>query len=301
MKLAVIGHSEWVEFACVDRLPERGEIVEATESFELPAGGAAVAAMQIMRLAGKCLFFTAVGRDRPGDRVISGLAERGLRVEAARRDVPQRRAFVHLDSGHERTITTIGPRAFPEVTDPLPWAELDDCDAVYLTAGSADTLRATRSARMVVATVRAGEALAEAGVQVDVLVASANDPGERIDPAIDPAPRWTVRTDGSRGGSVEAAGGPVSRWRAVPPCGPTVDTYGAGDSFAGGLTFGLGSGLPIEKAVGIGALCGASVLRGRGPYEAQANATELQAWEETGRLGSLTGRSERGSGQRGQR
>lgn len=276
MKLAVVGHAEWAEFACVDRLPKQGEIVHADESFELPAGGAAVAAMQIRCLAGECLLFTAVGDDRPGDRVVSGLTERGLRVEAARRSVPQRRAFVHLDSGHERTITTIGARVFPEVTDPLPWPELEDCDAVYVTAGNAETLRVARSARMVVATVRTGEALTDAGVRVDALVASANDPGERVGGEIDPAPRWIVRTEGSRGGTLENADGAITRWRSQPPAGPVVDTYGAGDSFAGGLTWGLGSGLPIEEAIGVAAICGASALRGRGPYEGQTTAAELR-------------------------
>jgi ribokinase len=281
MKVAVIGHVEWAEFAHVDHVPGQGDIVHATGTFELPAGGAAGAAMQIARLNGECLFMTAVGSDERGDLVAPGLTEKGLRVEAARRDSAQRRAFIYLDSEGERTITTIGERVFPEVSDPLPWKELEDFDAVYLTAGNAETLRAARSARMVVATVRAGAALTEAGVRVDVLVASANDKGELYNCGdIEPAPRWVIRTDGSRGGTIETEDGRVSHWGSHPPTGPKVDTYGAGDSFAGGLTYGLGRGFPIEKAIAVGALCGASAIRGRGPYEGQATAAELREWEE---------------------
>ncbi|MBK5232933.1 MAG: ribokinase [Thermoleophilia bacterium] len=282
MKIAVIGHVEMAEFAPVERVPKQGDIIQVPETFEVAAGGAAVAAVQIARLAGSCLFMTAIGSDRRADLVVPELAERGLRVEAARRSSDQRRAFVYLDAEGERTITTIGERVFPEAEDPLPWDELAGFDAVYLTAGNAGTLRAARAAKNVVATVRAGAALTESGVQVDVLVASANDVGEQyLRGDIEPAPRWVVRTDGSRGGSLETADGTVTHWASHAPIGPRVDTYGAGDSFAGGITYGLGRGLPIEEAIAVGAFCGASAVRGRGPYGAQASAEELSDGEKT--------------------
>ncbi len=282
MKIAVVGHVEWAEFAVVERVPRPGDIVEVPETFEVAAGGAAVAAVQIARLAGSCLFMTAVGSDERGKLVAPELMGRGLRVETAQRPTDQRRAFVYLDAEGERTITTIGARVFPEVEDPLPWGELGDFDAVYLTAGNAGTLKAARAAKHVVATVRAGAALIESGVQVDVLVASANDAAEQYTRGvIDPAPRWVVRTDGSRGGSLETADGTVTLWDSNPPIGPRGDTYGAGDSFAGGITYGLGRGLSIEDAIAVGAFCGASAVRGRGPYGAQASAEELAKWEES--------------------
>lgn len=286
MKTAVIGHVEWAEFVQVDHVPRQGDIVHATGAFVLPAGGAAGAAMQLARLNGECLFITAVGNDERADLAVSGLSERGLRVEAVRRDTPQRRAFVYLDSENERTITTIGERVFPAITDELPWDELEDFDAVYLTAGNAETLRAARSARNVVATVRSGAALTEAGVRVDVLVASADDEGERYSRGdIEPEPRWVVRTEGAGGGTFEGDDGESGRWDASPLTGPKGDTYGAGDSFAGGLTYGLGRGFPIEKAIGVGAFCGASALRGRGPFEGQATASEFRDWEANRRVG----------------
>lgn len=280
MKTAVVGHVEWAEFAHVERVPDPGEIVHATDYFELPAGGAAVAAVQIARLGGGCLFLTATGSDSRADLVVSGLRERGLRVEAARRETEQRRAFVYLDADGERTITTIGERVGPEVEDELPWEELKDVDAVYLTAGNADTVRAARAARVVVASVRTGEALAQSGVQVDVLVASSNDLGETyLRGDLDPAPRWVVRTDGARGGTLETADGEVTKWTSNPPTAAKVDTYGAGDTFAGGITYGLGRGFPIETAIAFGAFCGASSVRGRGPYAGHVTPEELAQWE----------------------
>jgi ribokinase len=44
------------------------------------------------------------------------------------------------------------------------------------------------------------------------------------------------------------------------------DTYGAGDSFAAGLTFGLAQGLSAEGALAIGARCGAEALARRGAH-----------------------------------
>src|SRR5436305_1786233 len=134
MQVAVVGHVECVEFARVDHVPAPGEIVPALETWQEPAGGGAVAAVQLARLAGECLFLTALGDDELGHRSARGLEELGVRVETAWRPEPQRRAFVHVDAGAERTITVIGERMGPHGDDPLPWGELADMEAVELGA-----------------------------------------------------------------------------------------------------------------------------------------------------------------------
>ena len=50
--MAVVGHVEWVQFARVEHVPLAGEVVHASDPFEEPAGGGAVAAVQLARLAG---------------------------------------------------------------------------------------------------------------------------------------------------------------------------------------------------------------------------------------------------------
>ncbi len=269
MRVAVVGHVEWVEFARVERVPAAGEIVHALEAWEQPAGGGAVAAVQLARLAGECLFLTALGDDARGRRAKLELEELGVRVEAAWRTEPQRRAFVYLDALGERTITVIGDRLGPRADDPLPWDELERTDAVYLTAGDPGAARAARAAATLVSTARALDALKAAEVELDVLVSSANDAGERYTPGeLDPPPRLVARTDGARGGSLLGPGG-ASHWAPAPLPGPPVDAYGAGDSFAAGLTFGLAEGLAPERAAALGARCGAACVAGRGPYEGQ--------------------------------
>jgi ribokinase len=51
--------------------------------------------------------------------------------------------------------------------------------------------------------------------------------------------------------------------------GPPVDAYGAGDSFAAGLTFGLSTLDSTKEALEFAARCGAACLTGRGPYAGQ--------------------------------
>src|SRR5438132_3054772 len=164
MQVAVVGHVEWVEFARVDHVPAPGEIVHALETWEEPAGGGAVAAVQLTRLAGECLFLTALGDDELGHRAARELEELGVRVEAVWRQEPQRRALVHVDAAGERTITMIGERMGPHGDDALPWSELEHADAVYFTAGDPEAVRMARAACQLVATTRANLVLVPAQV-----------------------------------------------------------------------------------------------------------------------------------------
>jgi ribokinase len=275
-RVAVVGHVEWVELARVPHVPRRGEIVNAAEWWQEAAGGGAVAAVQVAKLAGEADFFTALAEDEHGARAHTRLEELGVRVHAASRPAPQRRGFVHLDGGGERTITTLGDRIAASGDDDLPWDRLDGADAVYFMAGDAGALRAARRARRLVANPRAGDALQTAGVQLDVLVRSGTDPGERhAAEDLEPQPRFTVTTAGHEGGRWLGADGTSGAWKAAELPGPRRDSYGAGDSFAGGLTYGLGAGLSLTEALRVGALCGAYKLAGRAMYENQLTAPEL--------------------------
>ena len=273
MRTAVVGHVEWVTFGRVDHVPVPGEIVHAEDVFEVPAGGGPVAAVQLLKLAGDCIFYTALGNDDLGHRSYDELVKLGLRVETVFRDDPQRRAFTHVDKEGERTITVMGSRLGPRASDPLPWDELDDIDAVYFCAGDDDALREARRAKTLVATSREAARLARAGVYLDAVVGSARDDSERYVP-VDPAPGAIVETLGSEGGRYRA-GEATGTWAAVPLPGLRVCAYGAGDSFAAGLTYGLGAGYPLDDALRLAARCGAACVTGRGPYETQLTASGL--------------------------
>jgi ribokinase len=267
MRFAVIGHVEWIEFVRVDHVPAQGEIVHALEAWAEAAGGGAVASVQLARLEGASTLFTAVGDDHVGALVAPELAEHGVRVEAAVRPEPQRHGLTYLDSDGERTITVIGERMGPRRGDDLPWEELEEADGVYFVSGDADAVRAARSTRVLVATARSLAALQEAGVRLDALVRSGSDGGERYRRGdLDPPPRLEVATDGERGGTYSLDGGPERSYEAAPLPGRLQDTYGAGDSFAAGLTFALAQGLPADGALAFAARCGAEALTLRGAH-----------------------------------
>jgi len=261
--MVVVGHVEWVEFVRVRRIPSAGEIVHAEDFFEEAAGGGGVAAVQLARLAGGTDFFTALGRDELGSRAYQQLSGLGVRVHAAWVEEPQRRAITFVDRSGERTITVVGGRLVPRRSDPLPWDELADADGVYFTGGDVRALRAAREARVLVATPRALETLREGAVELDALVGSALDAGEAYRPGdLDPPPRLHVATTGSKGGVSDPGG----HFSAAPPPGPVVDAYGAGDSFAAGLTYALARGDGREDALAFASRCGAAALTVRGAY-----------------------------------
>jgi ribokinase len=261
MKVAVVGHVEWVQFARVPKLPAEGEIVHATETWEMAGGGGAVAARVLARLNGSCSFFTALGEDEAGRRALQELTAAGVHMHAAFRPTPTRRAFTHIDATGERTITVMGERMGPRAADPLPWEALASTNGVYVTSGDAAAMLRAREAAVVVATSRDLPPLRESRIQIDALVGSAFDPGEVYrDGDLDPAPRHVIRTEGARGGTRQQSGQSQIRYDAIPVSGAADNTYGAGDSFAAGLTFALAQGQQIEHAVAFAARCGADAI-----------------------------------------
>ena len=244
MRVAVVGHVEWVEFARVEHMPASGEIVHAVDAWEEPAGGGAVAAVQLLKLAGSVVFYTALGDDVLGRRARCELEAMGVRVEAAlperaatpRADShrPQRGAHDHRDRradgaeiGAIRFRGTISPAATPS-TSPAATRKPS------VPRGG----RGCSSPRRV-----GSRPLAASGVELDALVGSATDPGERYRRGdLEPPPRVVVRTAGGEGGTYERRDGSGGSYPAAPAPGPVVDTYGCGDSFAAGLTYALGAG-----------------------------------------------------------
>jgi ribokinase len=275
LRVAAVGHVEWVEFARVDHVPRAGEVVHAREAFEEPAGGGAVAAVQLARLAGESLLITALGEDELAERSLLRLRELGVHVRAARRAAPTRRAVTLLDEAGERTITTLGPRLEPLIADgQLPWSTLGDMDAIYFTAGDEGALRAARAARVLVASPRAREAIGH-GVPLDALVLSEDDAIERREAAGAQAEAEVlVTTRGARGGVYRTRGGESGTWDPAPAEAAAVDSYGCGDSFAAGLAYGRAAGMSFEQALSLAARCGAACARGWGPYERQLTARE---------------------------
>ena len=269
MRVAVMGHTEWVTFARVAHAPKAGEIAHARESWEELAGGGGVAAAELERLAAaegdEVAFFTAIGHDPIGIHVRATLEARALSLHAATRPAHHPRAFTFLADDGERTITVLAPPLGPRGDDALDWPSLEGCDALYFCKGDAAALRQARRARVLVVTARVLDVIREAGVPVDVLVRSAHDAREAYACGdLDTAPGVVVSTEGAAGGSYLTSQGEAGRWLAAAPPSSVADTYGAGDTFAAALTHSLGAGRDLPTALAFAAERGALALGRRG-------------------------------------
>jgi ribokinase len=267
-RLAVVGHVEVVSFVAVERLPQAGEITRGETYLELAAGGAAAAAVQLARLSTTPVtLFTALGRDGAGRQAEQQLQELGLELQVAWRDAPTRRGISFSDQSGERTITVIGERLAPVASDRLAWGELAQADGAFVTATDAAGLQLARRARCLTATPRLGlPVLRAAAVPLEAVIGSGLDPAERCQSGdLEPPPGLLIRTAGARGGEVEPGGA----FQALPPPASVVDAYGAGDSFAAGVTAGLAAGWSPEQAISLGCHCGRACLQGLGPYASQ--------------------------------
>ena len=184
---------------------------------------------------------------------------------AADRTAPQTPVLSITHADAERTILVVGARLQPRATDDLPWRLLADAEAAYYAGEDPAVLVRARAARHLVVSARRIDDIIRAGVRADVVVGSAHDPAE--DPSALPAdlmPDVVILTDGARGGRMIAGGRPSRDYAAITPPGPTIDTYGCGDSFAAGVTAGLAQGLAIDDAIVLGARVGALCATWRG-------------------------------------
>ncbi|MEB3324457.1 MAG: PfkB family carbohydrate kinase [Cyanobacteriota bacterium] len=275
LRLAVVGHVEVVTFLRVAEVPSAGAICQAKEGMELPAGGGPVVAVQMAKLTGRPVaFFTALGRDRAGEQAAMDLEALGLELHVAWREAPTRRGVSWVDDRGERTITVLGERLMPCASDALPWSQLKEADGVFVTATDVGGLQLARACPVLAATPRVRwPVLLASGVTLDALVGSAFDPAEALpQDGTKPPSRCIIATEAGAGSTALPGGlfGP-------PPLdGPLVDAYGAGDSFAAGLTAALASGWSLAEAISLGSHCGAACLRGFGPYARQLERADLK-------------------------
>jgi ribokinase len=170
-------------------------------------------------------------------------------------------------------MTVLGEKLRPRGGDAaLAWEELRECECVYFVSGDVEALRKARHGRTLVATARELATLRLGGVELDALVGSALDEGERYHAGeLDPPPHVVVATSGHLGGWAQP-GGPYA---AAEKPGAISDTYGAGDCFAAGLAFALARRQEPMDAVAFAARCGATVVTGRGPYGRQLTLSEV--------------------------
>ncbi len=265
LKLAVVGHVEWMTFIKVKHFPKAGIISHALNSKELPGGGGAVAAIKMTELTQERVhFFKSLGNDDIGKKCYKFLKKRGLEVHVAWRDEPTRKGVSFVDSNTDRSITVIGKRLQANAIDSLPWEILSTFDGVFVTAADSKAIKFCRKAKKLILTPRVKvEEIEKSDVNIDVLISSALDPDEKAQTEnLKIKPKLIIQTEGSKGGKLFPGG----QYRAIRPIAPVIDTYGCGDSFAAGVTAGMAADLEISESIKIGAKCGSICATHFGPY-----------------------------------
>tara|TARA_Y100001968_G_scaffold140457_1_gene128481 strand:- start:3648 stop:4490 length:843 start_codon:yes stop_codon:yes gene_type:complete len=266
VKLAVIGHVEWVTFLKVDQLPLPGQISHAKDYFEEAAGGAAVAAVQMARLSGSPVdLITSLGNDVYGQKCYERLTKLGLNLKVAWREKPTRKGISLISKDSERAITVIGDRLQPMSSDDLPWDDMKNYDGIFITATDKKGINLAREAKFLAATPRAGQdTIINSKVKMNALIGSALDPGEKINfGKLIPKPDLYIATEGKEGGTIYPE---KQRYKSIKPSSQEIDSYGCGDCFAGAVTAALSANLTLDQAINLGAYCGAECSTHYGPY-----------------------------------
>jgi ribokinase len=272
VRVALIGHVEHITLGRVPAVPRAGEIAHLEEPRFFPGGGGGIAFFQLTRSAAEVLLYTALGNDEAAAAVRGRIAATRARIFAAERQAAHTRDLVMITPDGERTIVVVGEPLHPERADALPWEELSSCDGAYFTAQDPAAIAAARAVRILVVTARRRPSLIRSGVRADVVLGSALDPREACtleDFPPEQRPAALVLTEGAAGGVVYTAEG-ARRFPAPQRSGKIRGAYGAGDSFAGALTYYLAKGLPVLEACTRAGHHGAAVLGTLEPLEAQA-------------------------------
>tara|TARA_Y100001968_G_scaffold275714_1_gene269575 strand:- start:4035 stop:4874 length:840 start_codon:yes stop_codon:yes gene_type:complete len=265
LRMAVIGHVEWVNFLKIDKLPAKGVISHANNYLQEPAGGGSVVAVGMKKLIGiEVDFYTALGNDNIGKKCYEGLKENGLNLIVSWREEPTRRAISFITKEGERSITVIGNRLEPNIKDGINWEDFDKYDGIFVSAADANLIRKARRAKKLIVTPRVGlSALMESRVEFDAVIGSEIDSYEnKIMNKLSKEKTTVIKTKGEYG--CKLVGG--HSYEAINIGKKKIDSYGCGDNFAAGFTVGSASNWGIEYSIALGSHCGAECAMKYGPY-----------------------------------
>ena len=243
MRVAVVGHVEWIELARGRARPARRRD-RARPRMLAGAGRRRSRRRRSARAArGRVPVPDRARRRRARTAGEARARALGVRVEAAWRAEPQRRAFVHVDARAERTITVLGDRMGPRGDDDLPVGRARGRRRRLLHRRRRRRRSGARErAGKLVATVRAIDALAArrrssstCSWRAPTTPASATRPGD-----LDPPPRLVAGPTAPpavrsrrRTATAPLEGGPAPRARRSTPTAPATASPPASPTASG--------------------------------------------------------------------
>ncbi len=265
----------------VDTLPPRAEL-RMVDAIDLKAGGCALTTAVVLgRLGARTAMLGMVGEDVFGRFLVDALDEAGVDTTGmvVHPTLPSVLTAVIVDSGGERTYLHAPGVGAVMSRDDLPDERLFAGKALHIAGALINpALDGEPTAQIMAEAQQRG---------IITTLDTAFDPTgtwERVLPALpyldvfapgypevknisgldDPVQiaAW-VRAQGAKAAIIKLGGdgayvdGPDFQGLIPPFPAPVVDTTGAGESFNGGLLFGLVAGWPLERAARLGAATGA--------------------------------------------
>lgn len=250
----------------------------------VPGGSAANTAVGVARLGAPCALLAKVGEDADGSFYVSAAVAAGLSAHAFKRTaaLPTGRCLSLITPDSERTMRTYLGAAGTLAPEEVSAADFAGYEVVhiegYLLFNPALIIRVLECAKEAGATVSldlaSPEVVRAAGDRlpalirkyVDIVFANEAETREYTgihdeDEGLERLRRDTamaVVKVGARGAKISHGGGRAH----VEACKVlATDTTGAGDSWAAGFLYGLGSGMDIEQAGRVGAMVSAEVVQ----------------------------------------
>jgi ribokinase len=251
----------------VPRLPRPGETVLGDALVVSPGGKGANAAAAAARAGATVVFISAVGADADGEGAIATLRAEGVDVDAVavRADAPTGAALIVTDADGAnliavaaganarvdpdqvaRGVADLGPADVVLVSAEIPDAAIDAALRAGAERGAATVLDPGPARPSLLEAARIGAVLTPNESEALELsgCAEVEEAALRL-AALSGRP--AVVTLGENGCLV-ADGGALTRVPAAP-VHTIVDTVGAGDAFAGGLSAALATGAALDEAV----------------------------------------------------
>lgn len=290
-KTIVVGHAALDHEFRISKFPERPTKVRALEHLEGGGGSAANAAVTIARLGGTVEFWSRVGGDSIGQRILSGLEAEGIdtRFVLVHEGSRSSESAVIVDSAGERLIVSERDHAMPTDTRWLPLTHIAPADVVlsdlrWFEATAASFSHARRVGAKTVLDIDVGGIAADIEkylVITDYAIFSA--PGldafmpdgneyDRLGRILEIGVRHAGVTRGSLGYTWRSrnGGGHQPSFNV-----DVVDTTGAGDAFHGTFAWGLAEGFADAICARQAAAVAALKCRRLGARQALPNRAEL--------------------------
>ncbi|WP_219834974.1 carbohydrate kinase family protein [Paenibacillus sp. R14(2021)] len=282
------------QYVLVDQSPPRGGDALIHDSFFRVGGCAINVGTTLQNLGIRPWIVSAVGDDAWGLRIRAYLEEKQFPAEAIRYGEKQASGYCLsiVEQDGERTFLTYKGCEAVFMPSMLEGADFRQISHVYVTgyylldpaytdaiAGELKKLKAAGAYLVFdpgpLAASIPTETLLTVLKLTDLLLP--NDAewtilGELLNGGTAGEPPWrelgigtVILKQGSRGADVRTADG---GYRVAPYSAESIDTSGAGDSFAGGLLYSLARGDDMRTAVQIAAACGALTTTLMGPHGA---------------------------------